>query len=454
MRSPRRCSTKRLVAAAVGFITLVNIPTVLLIYQSQLPVVADVDVSSSYSFYKGEQQQHNKLTADVSNSNSTSTERDAATAISTKQQAGQANQSKLKIPKTAIFFNTYLHPNRTIEGQAIIKNQLWRINNQPLLDNTDIHYTRFGDINTTSWPDLECVGGKKRRCHQIKAAEKGDEVVAIQALYEYCLQNKEDRVIYMHSKGTFTPNRANNSLRSLLMNAILSDECVTMPNDESCSTCSTQLAPFPFFSYIGNMMVAECSYVQKLIPAKDFEKAKRHVIETILNATSPTLSFSPEVNDTIATEYVTKIEGRDNPLVFKTRRSLLYQLMRPSWIGIERYAMEHYFLSHPDAKPCEVFSKMDPMVVPIAYGKSRNLDKNSYRIKKKSIEPTLQKIPELVKDKNVTDMIVGGGLGTGIHPFYLRDGRIFQYRALYPEANALRKDSWLHDYFNNSKYEN
>ena len=324
------------------------------------------------------------------------------------------------------------------------------------MDDTDIYYTRFGDINTTAWPETECVGRrKKRKCHQIKAAEKGDEVVTIQALYEYCLQNKDDRVVYMHSKGSFTPTKANDRLRSFLMEAILSDECLNMPNDGSCSTCSTQFQPLPFFSYVGNMLVAECSYIEKLIPPKDFEKAKRHVVDTLLNATSPSLSALSTNTPNHPRAYVTKIEGGDNPIEFHFRTKRVYQIQRESWTGTRRYAMEHYFLSHPDAKPCEVFSEMDPALVPFSYSRIARLDHNLYRIKNKTLKPTLQKIPELVKERNATDIILGNGIGSGLHPFFLRNGRIFQYRALYPEAmNALRKDSWLNDFLNHySKFE-
>ena len=373
---------------------------------------------------------------------------------SNQHQQGQAMSSSK--PRTVIFFNTYIHPNRTLEGQKIIRDQLWRINKQPLLEDTDIYYTRFGDINTTAWPETECVGRrKKRKCHQIKAVEKGDEVDAIQAVYEYCLQNNEDRVVYMHSKGSFTPTESNDRLRRFLMEAILSDECLNMPNDGSCSTCSTQFQPFPIFHYVGNMLVAECSYVKKLIPPKDFEKAKRRVVDTLFNATSPSLSLSTNItNEPNPIVYVTKIEGGDNPIEFQFRKKHVDQIQSEPCLGINRYAMEHYFLSHPEAKPCEVFSKMDPMTVPFSYNGIKTLDRNLYRIKKKILKPTLQKIPELVIEQNATDLILGNGFDY-LHPFFLRNGRIFLYRALYPESmNALRKDSWLHVFLSNySKFD-
>ena len=373
---------------------------------------------------------------------------------SNQHQQGQAMSSSK--PRTVIFFNTYIHANRTLEGQKIIRDQLWRINKQPLLEDTDIYYTRFGDINTTAWPETECVGRrKKRKCHQIEAEEKGNEVDAIRAVYEYCLQNEEDRVVYMHSKGSFTPTKSNDRLRRFLMEAILSDECLNMPNDGSCSTCSTQFQPFPFFHYVGNMLVAECSYVKKLIPPKDFEKAKRRVVDTLLNATFPSLSLSTNItNKPERRVYITKIEGGDNPIEFQFRKKHVAQIQSDPGLGINRYAMEHYFLSHPEAKPCEVFSKMDPMTVPFSYNGIKTLGRNLYRIKKKILKPTLQKIPELVIEQNATDLILGNGFGY-LHPFFLRNGRIFLYRALYPESmDALRMDSWLHVFLSNySKFD-
>jgi hypothetical protein len=203
------------------------------------------------------------------------------------------------------------------------------------------------------------------------------------------------------------------------------------------------------------MLVAECSYVKKLIPPKDFEKAKRRVVDTLFNATSPSLSLSTNItNEPNPIVYVTKIEGGDNPIEFQFRKKHVDQIQSEPCLGINRYAMEHYFLSHPEAKPCEVFSKMDPMTVPFSYNGIKTLDRNLYRIKKKILKPTLQKIPELVMEQNATDLIVGNGFDY-LHPFFLRNGRIFLYRALYPESmNALRKDSWLHVFLSNySKFD-
>ena len=171
-----------------------------------------------------------------------------------EQQPIEQKSVKQKIRKNAIFFNSFVNkPNETDSSESrrwkrnkfkvIIKEQLALIKAQPLLDGANIFYTRFGDLDV-SWPECGGTISGNRTCIELAAQETGGEDITLQHLYEYCTENPLDRVLYMHSKGTFTASKENDYLRDILMKAVTSDECVGMSDNGVCSSCSSKFAPF------------------------------------------------------------------------------------------------------------------------------------------------------------------------------------------------------------------
>ena len=343
--------------------------------------------------------------------------------------------------KIAIFFNTF-SGNNTYNARKIITSQLHAINLQPLLDNSSLFYTRIGNLSW-EWPESECRGGlshqqvnpgnntkelrKKasRICTQIAAVEKGDEMLTLAQVHNYCREpdHEQNKVVYMHSKGTYTVNKNNDQLRTILMRAILSTECLlqdsTMEEDFKCDVCSTRFGFLPFLSYMGNMWVAECSYISKLIPPKKFENSKRKAIEKMRNSTR---NVHPRL-------FETKLDNRTSYL-FKESQS--YWITRPSWIGIERYAAEHWIGSHPDIVPCEVFaSDTNPQ---LQYGKGIALSKFQ--------PPKLQIIQETMTVNRSMEFWTHNYL---MHPWYGKEGRLFEFRELY--GKIPKNDSWFYTYW-------
>ena len=132
----------------------------------------------------------------------------------------------------------------------------------------------------------------------------GGEEVTLHSLWEHCRDNRSEKVIYLHSKGTFHASYLNDILRRFLTRGALSNECRTLPT--SCNVCSSRMSPTPHPHTPGNMWLARCDYVSKLIDPALFRSA---------------------------------MGGRENPC-----------------IGQGRFALEHWIHSHPDAQPCDVYT--------------------------------------------------------------------------------------------------
>lgn len=104
---------------------------------------------------------------------------------------------------------------------------------------------------------------------------EGDEYLTLHALWKYCQSNNlhdDAKVVYLHSKGSFHPSQANNKLRSFLTHGALSSECANLP--DSCNVCSSRMSPLPHPHTSGNMWLARCDYISKLIDPKAISEGK------------------------------------------------------------------------------------------------------------------------------------------------------------------------------------
>ena len=139
-------------------------------------------------------------------------------------------------------------------------------------------------------------------------------------LQEYCQEHSDHNVIYLHSKGTFHANDANNRLRNLITLAALSDECYVGLNNTTCNVCSVRFSPIPHWHTPGNMWTAKCSYVEKLYPILDFDAAVTEIAAHYLT----NCSFCPDFS-----------------------------------VGSGRYANEHWVHTHPQVNPCDVYTDLE-----------------------------------------------------------------------------------------------
>jgi hypothetical protein len=332
--------------------------------------------------------------------------------------------------KFAIFFNTFSKINKTEHAKQIIISQLQEINSQPLLDGAALFYTRIGELDW-EWPVFECRGNltlssnqTQRQCTEIAALPEGHENVSLQAMHQYCVRNKQDRVVYMHSKGTFTESKVNDQLRNILMKAITSEGCLNYTADGTCHTCSARFSYTPFPTYIGNMFVAECSYISKLIAPNVFEPHKQRVIAQMKNNTR---QIHPGWHET---KLHNEIDNKTS--VYKVKTSSMFWIDHESWTGVGRYAAEHWLGSHPDLKPCEVFSAENGNPL-IRYGKRINVP--GFK------PPKLEKIQEAITNRTITK--------TAYHPWFQKDARLYEYKELY--SKHPHNDSWFFNLWSESK---
>ena len=147
--------------------------------------------------------------------------------------------------------------------------------------------------------------------------EKGDEKETLGLLWEYCQENPDDIVVYLHSKGSFHPSDENEAMRKFLTIGATSKECMSLPTN-MCNVCGSRMSPLPHPHIPGNMWSAQCAYARKLLDPRLFDKAMSRV----------------DYNST-------------NKKVAKAA---------PSCLGKRRYAAEHWVLSHPTVMPCDLSS--------------------------------------------------------------------------------------------------
>ena len=173
----------------------------------------------------------------------------------------------------AIFYNVYIPPQRSADHAAknIVKEQLKQRDNS-IVSNVPLYYVTIGrDIG-----EFENCSN----CHRIKHYNEASEIETLSHLHEYCTTHQDEKVVYMHSKGSFHKGRHNDDFRHMLNKAIFSDDCLLLKTPPAtnttsaessckCNICSARFSPIPFHHMTGNMWVAECSYISKLMhPSK------------------------------------------------------------------------------------------------------------------------------------------------------------------------------------------
>jgi hypothetical protein len=285
--------------------------------------------------------------------------------------------------------------------------------NSPLKE-TMLYYTQIGNTNVSIQSYCE-------PCTRLKNTKSGDEVLTLQALYEYCIQpnHSDHHVVYIHDKGSFNYHEKNERLRRVLTKGAFSNECVTMGSNDihygpsECDVCASQTAFVPMFSCHGNMFTAKCDYVQLLIPPNEFTARKEEVFQKAINDT--------ELN-------------RKNILNARMLKGN-FALNRISWLGHGRYAMEHWIYSHPYVQPCDVRNQFEN------YG---HFDYGNPPQKPLDWEPHLWLIDEnyflACEDKKASRF------AKGLPLWYKLPGRLYEWKELYNNTMP-KKDSWIWKYY-------
>jgi hypothetical protein len=162
------------------------------------------------------------------------------------------------------------------------------------------------------------------KCRKLAHFEEGFEELTLQYLYDHCVQNGSEYVVYMHNKGSFHSSDLNMQLRQFLLSGVFSEQCLTKGANKSkqCDVCSSRFSPFPHPHMPGNMWAARCDYIARLRPPSSFAEE----MDGFVNANQLSVPF---VGD----------NGHR--------------------LGTGRYANECWVASHPDVEPCDVYDGSD-----------------------------------------------------------------------------------------------
>lgn len=236
------------------------------------------------------------------------------------------------------YFDKDGHRKAGMRGiRNVIGNQVREIQNSSLRDAT-VYFNLFGKQYDD--PSFWCP--PKLDCRLMKHQPVGHEVDTLQDLHDFCVDNPNRRVTYLHNKGSLSLSAGNVVVRRLSNRAIFSDECLSMPlSDEyPCNICALKYSFTPHPHAAGNVWMADCSYVRKLVPPAEWEQRRRHMYQLLARPYNN--EFSCLANTILAGHF----DGMGN--FNESSGSSTAQ-----GLGLGRYAFETWILSHPDAIPCQ-----------------------------------------------------------------------------------------------------
>lgn len=280
----------------------------------------------------------------------------------------------------------------------IVKEQL-TVRTSSLIANSTLYYMLIGAY-VEKLPN--CTN-----CELLEYHHQGSEFIILDKLHGFCKNHTKKRVAYIHDKGSYNPSQANDLFRQMLTKSVFSDQCLLSSLQSSnatesfqCDVCSARFSTLPHFHMPGNMWVAHCSYVSKLLQPTQFQSKMNNLVHT-----------ASQMN--------------------------IHQILKqkhPSLTGHDRFAAEHWLNSHPSVRPCDVY----PGVYLWAYD---NLPENNLW------EPILAKAPRFTPmQKYETPEFIAQGFQKA--EWFHLNGRIYEWKSLY--GQIPQNDSWIWNYYNQS----
>lgn len=244
-------------------------------------------------------------------------------------------------PKVAIFYHVYMHmdddENKKGSDRSeqralkIIRQQLRHVAKSlaeiPHMGHVDLYYTTVGEKEGRDKVEELCQHHAKYfTCRHLQHVEEGFEESTLGAMYEYCQEHDEERVVYLHTKGSYHYSQSQDYWRQHLTKAAMSSDCIQRAHASGCELCGLLFLPRPTLHFTGNMFNAQCAYIRKLAHPKTFEAklvAFRKKGEALID------------------------QGILEPN--------LLSMKEPCNTGAGRFAMEHWHGSHPSLqKVCDM----------------------------------------------------------------------------------------------------
>ena len=219
-------------------------------------------------------------------------------------------------------------------------------------------------------------------CTHMHHYDHGHEDVTLQNLYDYCHSAEPTaRVAYLHAKGSFHPTVYNNKNRVTVTFSVLNkcldalgttttsmsttNTSISTTNDTktttstttttTCDACGGMFVPIwgPFFST--NMWSAQCSYIRKLLPPREFARRMETLNQTLRgDGTSPDSNLKGRRTNVTASNATPSIALETAlPMTKPAFRFDLIENIGPYCMGTGRYSYEHWIASHPSLRPCD-----------------------------------------------------------------------------------------------------
>jgi hypothetical protein len=363
-------------------------------------------------------------------------------------------------PPFVVFYNIYLHPERTDLGIGIVREQLCQVaksyaaqshthsaadhdndhdgGGSPKRKRLTIYYNTVGApaYSATQMMDDMC-SSHGLDCRHMQHYESGFEEVTLQRAHDFCaqiqtktaaLENNNDgedgddddyndiRVVYMHNKGSFTDTSVNKFWRRHLTMAVTSQHCLQPAND-TCNVCGLQFWPMwvPFFP--GNFWAAKCSYVKQLVPPRNYS--------------SVTASLKDRVTELVQQDKLS-IELFP-PDKFPAE---------PDRYGLDRFAAEHWIGSHPQLVPCDL---SDTASIHYWYTQDRNQTELNFAMAPRRPLRAPLKLWPVMTDMKKVKLKVLNSPELRSKEYFLLPGYIFKWYALYHEFPPA--SSWVWSWF-------
>lgn len=298
----------------------------------------------------------------------------------------------LKRRDEAIYYNIYVPPPGVGSGPTnalrIVRDQM-RQRSESAMSDAPLFYTLIGH-NATG---LAC-----ENCQLLQYVPEGDEELTLQALYEHCTKHPSGRVSYIHDKGSYHENLGNERRRRFVTKGVLSEACARMPPDK-CNVCVFDFNLIPNWHAGANMFTADCDYIRRLIPPKEYESRLKEMYASLESCETNGLGSACVVRPNATWD--------DNVL------------------SIGRYAMENWVFSHPRARPCITHHEL-------YLTKRKGPPVNKWK-------PKLRIGPHQKQYRPY---------GIFKEPWFTLEGRLFQFHFLYhekpPESSWFWNFYWFH----------
>jgi len=351
-----------------------------------------------------------------------------------------------------IFYNIFL-PKNDPEGYqravSIVEEQLQQIVASLGLDdhdaivggerqNVQVYANTIGrPLSHPSLPRLCTKIHPKLQCTLLRHYENATETVTLQALYDHCTSipiddhhdaedppHQEERVVYLHSKGSFHDNHVNTAWRRALTAAALHPTCWNPPV-AACNLCGLQFYT-QFTMFIpGNMWTADCAYVRQLLPParKVYAQKRQEAVKQVL---------------------LYRLTGHLKSQLLRDRRD---------YFGLDRYAVEHWIGSHPALLPCDVVAAADLMEQSLPALLSRRQHNTGFAAANDSLLPFRWSLAPRHPGFAVAN-VLRGHERLHAHPdterrreYYLLPGHLLKWHVLYNGTVVPTDDSWVWTWF-------